>query len=616
MRFGIFRFQDSPVVEQTAWILLHVALVAALFGIAPRLSCLLSALLLYHFAPFEGLLPGFVDLAGLTGLTLPMLGLLILAFAEIPHRSAPWSPEYRWPLVLLQLILAFHYVNAGLGKMHWAGFAWYTSENVRILAGVFWGFNKPSLALMVLDRPWIAGAIGVCTFLLEFLFPLAIISRRARWVILPAAAVAVVLRIHVFGFFTLSFPLLLLFLNWDYIDSWLRKRAGEQETPVEVELNLLAAQRQLSPSERARAESIVRGSVDWRRTVEYAQLHGTTQLLNEMLEKLGHRLVGEFATVLGSLVQRNSARSLVQYRETRRIVTAFAAAGIRTAAYKGPALSVALYGRANARISGDIDILIEARDFRAASTLLSDHGYKRGGYEVSDEVYLARWKDATFSNDRIHCSVELQWRAFAKNSSCGFQSETSQLKTSALPSDPSMITVDDVDLFLLLAHHGLTHRWESLKWLADIDAFCQRADVAWLEIAKKARETGSWNIVLLAIHVSAELLHTPVPEPFRSVPPRVARIASRLSTGIRQETELSDLDGFLLQFAVRERWRDRVRFLRFVCTPKPRDIAEGKFLGMPRFLQPLLRPLRLVVESHSGHKRAVTDVQKVIEWQG
>ncbi|HET9315423.1 MAG TPA: hypothetical protein VFQ51_07515, partial [Vicinamibacteria bacterium] len=98
-RFGL----GSPLVlERTLYAALHATLVAALLGIHPRLSCLASGLLLYHFAPFETIIRS--PNPYLRGLTIPTLGLLILSFAP---RMGRWrvfaaAPEEapRWPLRL------------------------------------------------------------------------------------------------------------------------------------------------------------------------------------------------------------------------------------------------------------------------------------------------------------------------------------------------------------------------------------------------------------------------------------------------------------------------------------------------------------------------------------
>jgi hypothetical protein len=204
-------------VDHILYVALIVALVTTLCGALPRTSMAVSAILLYHFAPMEAATSGLLYTASLGGLTLPMLGLLILAFAGMPRLRSEWSPEYRWPLVLIQILFAFHYVNAGLAKLHWTGLGWYSAKNFGEIAVTLWTLNGQRLGLTVFHTPWLAAALGAATFLLEFTFPLAIVSKWARRILLPAAAVAAFLRIYVFGFFFLSFASILLMVNWDAV---------------------------------------------------------------------------------------------------------------------------------------------------------------------------------------------------------------------------------------------------------------------------------------------------------------------------------------------------------------------------------------------------------------
>ena len=220
VRFGIV--PGAVAVDRVLYYALIVSLLAALFGVVSRVACFLSALLLYHFTPMETVVGGLPYTAGASGLTLPLLGLLIFAFSAAPRLRDSPSSEYRWPLRLVQIIFVFHYLNSGLAKLHWAGIRWYSPENVGHLAVSFWMVDRPRLSLAVWQRPWLQAAIGAGAFLIEYAFVLTLFSKWARRILLPLAFVAFVSRVHVFGLFFLSFPSLLVMLNWDAIALWLR----------------------------------------------------------------------------------------------------------------------------------------------------------------------------------------------------------------------------------------------------------------------------------------------------------------------------------------------------------------------------------------------------------
>jgi hypothetical protein len=227
-RFAIFPGADT--VDRVLYWVLVAALAAVLFGIVPRIACFVSAILLYHFAPMEAVMGGLPYTASLSGLTLPLMGMLILAFSNVPRLRAAPSADYRWPLRLIQIIFVFHYVNSGLAKLHWAGIRWYSTENVGHLAVGFWMLDRPTLSLYVWQRPWLATAIGVGVFILEFGFVLTLFSKWARRILLPLAVFAFLLRIQVFGFFFMSFPSLFVMANWDAIALWWERRKAHSTT--------------------------------------------------------------------------------------------------------------------------------------------------------------------------------------------------------------------------------------------------------------------------------------------------------------------------------------------------------------------------------------------------
>jgi hypothetical protein len=213
-RFGIVGLPLAA--EQGLFVAMHVALLLALAGLRPRLTCLLSGLLLYHFAPFEEVIAGMPHTA-FGGLTVPTLGLLVLAFAEQPSRAAAPSAEYRWPFALVQLLFAFGYLFPTLAKLRYSGLGWFTAENIRYYALGNLSITGAPLAAWVAERPLVCGAIAFGTLLIEGLAPLVVVSPAAAMAFIPAALVFHIGIVLVIGYFFPSLPLLLLLLDWDRI---------------------------------------------------------------------------------------------------------------------------------------------------------------------------------------------------------------------------------------------------------------------------------------------------------------------------------------------------------------------------------------------------------------
>jgi hypothetical protein len=213
-RFGIL---GLPVaVEQALFVGLHASLVAALLGLRPRLSCFVSGLLLYHFAPFEEIIARLPHTA-FGGLTVPVLALFVLSFAELPRSRGAPSSDYRWPFALVQLLFAFSYFFPALAKLRFSGIGWFTAENIRYYALGNFAVTGAPLASWVAERPLVCGAIALGTLALEALSPLVVLSPATAMAFIPAALVFHIGIVVVIGYFFPSVPLLLLLLDWDGI---------------------------------------------------------------------------------------------------------------------------------------------------------------------------------------------------------------------------------------------------------------------------------------------------------------------------------------------------------------------------------------------------------------
>jgi len=245
VRTQLWRFlivPGHPRLEYGLQGLAIVALVAAALGVWTRVSCLSAALLLYHLGPLESIL--WWGDPGERGLELPILALVVLAAAPCGdvwslHRprnhAAPAGWQYRWPLLLIQAFYICIYVFGAYGKLYTSGLAWMGGGNIRELIwsmGV-WPSTGPfeRFGPFLASLPGVPLAIGVFTIAFEFAFPLVLFSRTARRIMIPAAFA---FHLGIAVAMNLAFPntpLLLLFVNWDWLRHRLRRRDGGAVAP-------------------------------------------------------------------------------------------------------------------------------------------------------------------------------------------------------------------------------------------------------------------------------------------------------------------------------------------------------------------------------------------------
>ena len=214
-----FMFRPPQLVEQSLFIALIVLLLLALFGIGGRLVCIAAGLLLYHFAPFENIIWHLMG-PYFSGLTLPLLALLIIGFAPRARLGDAASADFRWPLALIQVIFSFNYFSAALSKIHTVGFGeWVTASNIRGMALTSMTFETPPPL-----AAWAAGSVVACwsiaiiTMIAEWLFIFVPFSRRAALLLVPLAAIGHVGVIFVLGIVFLNLPCLLIYLDWEMLE--------------------------------------------------------------------------------------------------------------------------------------------------------------------------------------------------------------------------------------------------------------------------------------------------------------------------------------------------------------------------------------------------------------
>ncbi len=179
-----------------------------------------------------------------------MLCMVILAFS---HAGDAWSldrlfqiarnargpfvrdppaigPEYRWPLLLMQLMATLVLWSAGVAKLRSPGpVRWIMTDNLRnTMVRHFYTHHPPiQLGLWLAQWPVVGRVLAASTLLLELSTPL-LVFLRGRWRALMLAAVAGMMLGFglVLGVLFLHFVLALciLFVPWRAVGAWIAAR--------------------------------------------------------------------------------------------------------------------------------------------------------------------------------------------------------------------------------------------------------------------------------------------------------------------------------------------------------------------------------------------------------
>jgi presenilin-like A22 family membrane protease len=86
-------------------------------------------------------------------------------------------------------MFALIFFGAGLSKLRHSGLEWIFSDNmaVLLLRAQFEGKSAVPWGFFLAQHQWLTQLVAAATVAIEVGYPLALFSRRARWIIVPGA---------------------------------------------------------------------------------------------------------------------------------------------------------------------------------------------------------------------------------------------------------------------------------------------------------------------------------------------------------------------------------------------------------------------------------------------
>jgi hypothetical protein len=366
---------------------------------------------------------------------------------------------------------------------------------------------------------------------------------------------------------------------------------GPLDTP-EFRLLLCCARRDMTPEYRQEIRTLLRSDIQWDRLFALATRHKMLPLVWANLQADMSASAPRAAQTLQRAFMGNASRMLRLSGELLELTTLLGGRGITVVPYKGPALGAYLYGNLAFRQAGDLDLLVRPRDVGATRDLLLERGYRpRHALSEGGAAFMLRSRYSEEWDREQGMSVELHWRF--TNGDVGLPLDLDVLapRLRTMPLGGGVVsTFGREDLLLILCIHGCKHRWDRLEWLCGVAELLRASshDLDWSTVLDRATALGVRRMLLLGVLLAHDLLDAPVPEPFvqraRADHP-VSTLATRVPALLVADAEDADDAGNLgtdaFRFQLRERWRDRVRFLWYrVTTPsRPESwsaVAVGK----------------------------------------
>jgi hypothetical protein len=351
-------------------------------------------------------------------------------------------------------------------------------------------------------------------------------------------------------------------------------------------------------------------TLDWNRFVGLCDWHNIVPLVYRALPAVRPGAVPPAAlNRLRSLCHNNTARALFLASELSAILNAFESCGIPAYPFKGPALSVMLYGDPARRQSKDLDILVPKERVRKAIDCLDSLGY--GAKTSLAGARLAAHRrteyELQFFRHDGKLTVELQWAVVP--GFFGFDHERLGISSTLEKRDWNGLAfpvLSPDETLLMLCVHGAKHLWCKLGWIADVAGLLASPEPPDLtRTFELAGRCGMTRLLCTGLLLAKRMAGSSLPEHVS------ARIESDLLAGslarkaldVVAKTPLNpDVDParYLFYFKAKDCRRDQFLFaVRLMAT-----LAAGEWNPsvLPDVLSPfyyLFRPLHMAGR-HSG----------------
>ena len=258
---------------------------------------------------------------------------------------------------------------------------------------------------------------------------------------------------------------------------------------------------------------------DWDQFVELAvNQHRVASILAPQLADLG--APEHVCTRVAAEVRGNVLATMIHIAETGRIRRALDDIGIPVGVFKGWPLGEQLYGAADRRHSGDLDLLVPEDRVRDSRVALEGLGYevasgtakaRRRLRGLDNPQLISACKDIEMIRSTTGLAVELHWRMLNYHGWPTFHDRPGAMVVQ--PTEVGDLLVPDAATNLMyLSTHGALHLWDRLKWLTDIAWLARaRGPEALARDMALASQTGIGRPVLFALSLAHRLLGSPLP---------------------------------------------------------------------------------------------------------
>lgn len=225
-----------------------------------------------------------------------------------------------------------------------------------------------------------------------------------------------------------------------------------------------------------------------------------------------------------------------------QIAGAFDEAGLAWVAMKGPVVAGLLYPDVGDRTYGDLDLLLDRRDFAKGMQLLEDLGYE---HSIHNWALAERMLAGQISLTSPMASIDLHWHLhYSHEDRRPFAIDPEAMIGRArrvMVSGVNVPTFDPVDTLLMLAFHAARSDGHRLVWHKDVERAIAVDQPDLDELVRRCRVERCAPPVGLILARARALLDAEVPDTIiHALTPASLRVADRAASGLGHPVQLHE----------------------------------------------------------------------------
>lgn len=358
------------------------------------------------------------------------------------------------------------------------------------------------------------------------------------------------------------------------------------KTNQKLENRLITSLIQTSPQEDIVA--LLKSNPDWKYLIETSEEHRITQLVIEKIKTNYKEFVP--TDVLADLQYHRKKITKLNFGRTTqliKLITLLQENKIPVIAYKGIALAALAYNDISLRQFGDIDILIQKKDFYEVKELLLQIGCKPA-WELNpkqEKAVLKYYYEYPFQYRENNTFIEVHWKFVEPFFPFELDYEAIWKRTRTIKLyGKNISTLSPEDYLIILCMHGSKHFWNRLSWICDIAKIIENTEVNWEIVIQRAIDVGTLRMVWLGLKCAREILNINLPERIseqieaeQSIKPLNKRIINIIFGNEKEPSDWVEIARLHLQ--MRERKRDRIKYSKRLLMTK---FIDSFFLPMGR----------------------------------